>query len=116
MAVNGWLALILVYLFVTNLPVLALQQVDVTGTRHLQTEVVEAAQIDNRANLLTINLSAVARRVETHPWILFGIGLQAFPGCAAHRSGGKATRAMLTAGKLYYVDEEGEFFQQTTPR
>ncbi len=116
MAVNGVLALILVYLFVMNLPYFTLQQVDVSGTRHLtKQEVVEAAQIDNRANLLTINISAVARRVEAHPWIRSASVYRRFPGVLHIEVVERQPRAMLTAGKLYYVDEDGEFFSKRLP-
>jgi cell division protein FtsQ len=101
---------------VVNLPYFALQQVDVTGTKRLsKQEVIESAEIDSGANLLTVNIAAVARRVETHPWIRCASVYRRFPGVLQIEVVERQPRAMLTAGKLYYVDDRGEFFSKRLP-
>ncbi len=116
MAVNAVLVLILVYVVVVNLPYFTLQRVNVSGTTHLSTpEVMEAAEIAPGVSLLTLDISDLARKLGKHPWIRSASVYRRFPGTLLVEIQERQPKAILAAGKLYYVDEEGEFFSRRTP-
>ncbi|MEW6348211.1 MAG: FtsQ-type POTRA domain-containing protein [Thermodesulfobacteriota bacterium] len=115
MAVNAVLVLILAYVVVVNLPYFTLQRVEVSGTKRLSTqEVIESAQIESGASLLTVDIADLARRLETHPWVRSASVYRRFPGTLLIEIHERRPKAILAAGKLYYVDEEGEFFTRRT--
>jgi cell division protein FtsQ len=115
-AVDAVLALVLVYLFFLHMPYFNLQKVDVTGNHRLsRTEIIEAAEVEAGANLLTINLRALTDRLKRHPWIRSAVVYRRFPGQLIIEVEERAPRAILAAEKLYYVDEQAEFFSRLLP-
>lgn len=116
MAVDGILGGLLVYLVFMYLPYFNLQHVDVTGNRRLsRDEVVEAAEIEAGTNLLTVDLGAVTARLNRHPWIRSASAYRRFPGRLIVEIEERSPRAILAAGKLYYVDEQADFFSRLLP-
>ncbi len=116
MAIDSVLAVLLVYLVFMYLPYFNLQQVDVTGNQRLsRDEVVEAAEIEAGINLLTVNLGAITARLKRHPWIRSASVYRQFPGQLIVEIEERSPRAILAAGKLYYVDEQAEFFSRLLP-
>lgn len=116
LSVNAVLALLLLYLFFLHMPYFNLQHVDVTGNHRLsRAEIVEASEIDAGTNLLTMDLGAVADRLKRHPWIRSAVVYRRFPGQLIIEVEERAPRAILAAQKLYYVDEQAEFFSRLLP-
>ncbi len=115
-AIDTVLGGLLVYLVFMYLPYFNLQQVDVTGNRRLsRDEIVEAAEIEAGTNLLTVDLGAVTARLQRHPWIRSASAYRRFPGRLIVEIEERSPRAILAAGKLYYVDEQAEFFSRLLP-
>lgn len=115
-AVNGLLGLLLLYIVFLHLPYFNLQQVGVNGNRRLsREEVIEASQLEGGINLLTVSLSEVAERLKRHPWIRSATVYRRFPGRINVEIEERTPRAILAAGKLYYVDEQAEFFTRLFP-
>jgi cell division protein FtsQ len=114
--VNALFALLLVYVLFLHMPYFNLQHVDVTANQRLsRDEIVEAAEIEAGTNLLTMNLAAVATRLKRHPWIRSAAVFRRFPGHLIIEIEERTPRAILAAEKLYYVDEQAEFFSRLLP-
>jgi len=110
------LGLMLIYLLFLHVPYFNLQQVDVTGMRRLsRAEVVEAAEIEDGTNLLNVNLSAITERLRRHPWIRSASVYRRLPGRLIMEIEERTPRAILAAERLYYVDEQAEFFSRILP-
>jgi cell division protein FtsQ len=115
-AVNGVLGLLMLYIVFLHLPYFNLQQVGVNGNRRLsREEVIEASQLEGGINLVTVSLSDVAERLKRHPWIRSATVYRRFPGRINVEIEERTPRAILAAGKLYYVDEQAEFFTRLFP-
>jgi cell division protein FtsQ len=116
LTIDGILSLMLVYMLFLHMPYFNLQQVDVTGNHRLsRAEVIEASEIEDGINLLTVDLSAIAARLRRHPWIRFATVYRRFPGKLIIEIEERTPRAILAADKLYYVDEQAEFFTRLLP-
>jgi cell division protein FtsQ len=116
LTLDAILTLLLLYMLFLHMPYFNLQQVDITGNRRLsRPEVIEASEIEDGINLLTVDLSAIAARLRRHPWIRFATVYRRFPGKLIIEIEERSPRAILAAGKLYYVDEQAEFFTRLLP-
>jgi cell division protein FtsQ len=116
LTLDAILVLLLLYMLFLHMPYFNLQQVDVTGNRRLsRPEVIEASEIEDGINLLTVDLSAIAARLKRHPWIRFATVYRRFPGKLIVEIEERTPRGILAAGKLYYVDEQAEFFTRLLP-
>ncbi len=114
--VNGALGLMLLYVVFLQMPYLNLQQVDVHGNRHLsREEVVEASDLEGGMNLLTVNLGSVAEKLKRHPWIRSASVFRRFPGRIIIEIQERIPRAILAAGRPYYIDETADYFTRVFP-
>ena len=114
--VDAVLVLLLLYLVFLHMPYFNLQQVDVTGNHHLsREEVIEASELERGINLLTVNLGGIAEQLKRHPWIRSASVYRRFPGRIIVEIRERTPRAILAAGKLYYVDEQAEFYTRLFP-
>lgn len=110
------LVILLVYLLFLYSSYFNLQQVEVIGNRHLsRAEVVEASELERGINLLTVNLATITARLKRHPWIRVATVYRRFPGQLIIEIEERTPRAILSAGKLYYVDHQAEFFTRLLP-
>jgi cell division protein FtsQ len=115
-SVDAIMGLALVYVLFLHMPYFNLQQVDVTGNRRLsRAEVMEASELEGNINLLTVDLSAIAAKLKRHPWIRSASVYRRFPGQLIIEIEERVPRAILAAGKLYYIDEQAEFFTRLLP-
>jgi len=115
-AVDAALGMLLLYIVFLHMPYFNLQQVDVNGNRRLsRVEVIEASELEGGMNLLTVSLSRVADRLRRHPWIRSASVGRRFPGRIIIEIEERTPRAVLAAGKLYYLDEQAEFFTRCLP-
>jgi cell division protein FtsQ len=116
LTIDAALGLFFVYLFFLHMPYFNLQQIDVTGNRRLsRNEVLEASGIEVGDNLLTIDLNAVAAGLKRHAWIRSASVHRRFPGQLIVEIEERAPRAILAAERLYYVDDQAEFFARLLP-
>ncbi|MBI5569247.1 MAG: FtsQ-type POTRA domain-containing protein [Desulfomonile tiedjei] len=114
--IDAILVLLMVYLFFLHMPYFNLQQVEVTGNRRLsRAEVVEASETVAGINLLTVDLAAIAARLQRHPWIHSAAVYRKFPGSLIIEIEERTPRAILSAEKLYYVDDRAQFFTRLLP-
>ena len=114
--VDAVLVLLLIYLVFLHMPYFNLQQVDVTGNHHLsREEVIEASELERGINLLTVNLGEIAEQLKRHPWIRSASVYRRLPGRITIEIRERTPRAILAAGKLYYVDEQAEFYTRLFP-
>jgi cell division protein FtsQ len=110
------LVVLLVYLLFLYSSYFNLQQVEVIGNRHLsRAEVVEASELEGGINLLTVDLAAVTERLKRQPWIRSASVYRRFPGQLILEIEERTPKAILAAGKLYYVDLRAEFFTRLLP-
>jgi cell division protein FtsQ len=115
-AIDAVLGLLLLYIVFLHLPYFNLGHVEVTGTRRLsREEVIEASELESGINLLTINLSGITDKLRRHPWIRSASVYRQFPGRMIIEVEERTPRAILAAGKLYYVDEHAEYFTRLLP-
>jgi cell division protein FtsQ len=116
LTIDAILVVLLAYLFFLHMPYFNLQQVEVTGSRRLsRAEVIEASETVSGINLLTVDLGAIAARLQRHPWIRSASVYRRFPGSLIIEIEERTPRAILAAEKLYYVDERAEFFTRLLP-
>lgn len=116
LGVDAILGLMLVYTLFLKGPYLTLREVDVAGIKRLsQAEVIEAAELEGQINLLTVDLGAIAARLKRHPWIRSASVYRRFPGQLILEIEERSPRAILAAEKLYYVDEQADFFTRLLP-
>ncbi|HMK35545.1 MAG TPA: FtsQ-type POTRA domain-containing protein [Desulfomonilaceae bacterium] len=115
-SINAVLGLLIAYMLFLHMPYFNVQQVDVTGNRRLsRTEVIEASEMDGNMNLLTVDLNAIAEKLRRHPWIRSASVYRRLPGQIIVEIDERTPRAIVCAGKLYYVDEQAELFTRLLP-
>jgi cell division protein FtsQ len=116
LGVNCVLGLLIAYMLFLHTHYFNLEQVDVTGIRRLsRAEVIEASEIDSSMSLLTADLNSIAERLRRHPWVRSASVLRRFPGQLIIEIDERIPRGILSAGKLYYVDDQGEPFTRLLP-
>ncbi len=116
LAVDSILGALLLYLVFLHMPYFNLQQVDVTGNQRLsKEEVIEASELEAGMNLLAVNLASIAGRLKRHPWIRSASVYRRLPGRMIIEIHERTPRAILAAGKLYYVDGQADFFTRVLP-
>jgi cell division protein FtsQ len=116
LGVNCVLGLLIAYMLFLHSHYFNLEQVDVTGIRRLsRAEVIEASEIDSGMSLLTADLNSIAERLRRHPWVRSASVLRRFPGQIIIEIDERIPRGILAAGKLYYVDDQGEPFTRLLP-
>lgn len=114
--VDVFLGVLLIGLFLIYTPYFNLRQVDVVGNQRLSSaEVIETSGMEGGTNLLTIDLGQIAARLRRHPWIRTATVYRRLPGQLIVEIDERTPRAILAAGKLYYVDEQAEFFTRLLP-
>ncbi|MGO9119146.1 MAG: cell division protein FtsQ/DivIB [Desulfomonilaceae bacterium] len=116
LTIDAVLGLIFVYFFFLLMPYFNLQQIDVTGNRRLSyAEIIEASDLKIGANLLTIDLNKIVVELKRNAWIRSAIVHRRFPGQLILEIEERTPRAILAADKIYYVDDQAEFFARLLP-
>ncbi|MEW6531505.1 MAG: FtsQ-type POTRA domain-containing protein [Thermodesulfobacteriota bacterium] len=116
LCVNASLAVLLAYVIFLHFPYFTLHHVEVMGNHRLSgAEVIEASEVETGTNLLTLDLGVVAGRLKRHPWVKAVSVYRRLPGSLVIEIQERNPRAILAAGKLYYVDEQGEIFTRVLP-
>lgn len=114
--VDCLLFILFVGLLLVYLPYFNLREVEVVGNRRLsRAEVVEASGMESGINLLTVDLGSIAARLCRHPWVRSASVYRRFPGRIVLEVEERTPKAILAANKLFYVDEQAEFFTRLLP-
>ncbi len=116
LAVDAVLVLCMIYMLLGRIPYFNLQHVEVTGNKGIsQAELIEAADVKLGMNLLLIDLDEISARVRKHPRVRSASVFRRLPGRLSIELEERIPRAVLAAGRLYYVDENGEIISRLTP-
>ncbi len=117
LSIDAVLAILIVYMMFLHTAYFNVQHVEVVGNRRLSwKEVVEASEVHSGVNLLTVDLNAIADRLRRHPWIRAASVYRRFSGQTMIIEVDERTpRGILAAGKLYYLDDQGEICTRVLP-
>jgi len=107
------LAFISVYQFLSTSPYFRLQNIVVTGVNDdLREEIVKISGITEMGNLLAIDLTAIKRNIEGHPWIKSVFLKKKFPHTLYIKAENEESVAIvLLEEKMYLMDREGVIFK-----
>lgn len=78
-------------------------------------EIVSQASLQKGENILSIDLVAASKRLESHPWISRAILKRTLPGTLQIYLTEREPRAVIVLDDLYLVDRQGEIFKRATP-
>jgi cell division protein FtsQ len=108
------LAFVSTYHFLSSSPYLRLQKIIVTGVNDdLREELIKISGITQRQNLLSLNLAAIKRNIERHPWIKSVFLKKEFPHTLIIKvENEEAVAIVLLKEKMYLMDSEGVMFKE----
>ncbi len=116
LTIDAVLGALILYVVFLHTAYFNLHHVEVTGNRRLsRAEIIEAAEVHSGVNLLTVDLNAVTDKLRRHPWVRAAVVYRRLPGQMIIEVDERTPRAILAAGKLYYLDEQGEVFTRLFP-
>lgn len=94
-------------------PTFALEHVGFTGlARATDAELVRLSGVARGQNLWRLDVGALERAMQTHPWVRSVEMTRQFPRGLAVQVEEHAPAAFVTLGDLYVVDEQGEPFKR----
>jgi len=94
--------------FFTTSPRFAVSRVTVTGNEMVKNpELREALKSVSRQNIFLIDLEAVARQFEAHPWVKTAAVRKVFPSSLHVQLRERAPFARIQHGETYVMDSEG---------
>jgi len=89
----------------------AVQEVEVVTAGNVKKEaILERAAVPARANIFSLNLDDVKKRVEEEPWIYSATVVRALPNKIQIYYREQVPKAILGAGSMYYLNAEGKPF------
>lgn len=104
---------------VRSAPLFALQSVDLQITPELHvagypvpSQLIAEANVHNGESLLRLDLVAVQKRLEALPWVREAHVSRRFPNRLLLQVYVYEPRAILSTGKLYYVNDQGKIFKE----
>jgi cell division protein FtsQ len=105
------------YLFLCGAPFLSLKEIRIEGNNRIQKEEILAiAGLEDRPNLLTLDIKTLSRRLAKHPWIDEFMVRRVFPDSLRIVIREKNPVALIRLGGLYYMDTKGEVIDQAGGR
>jgi len=105
------------YLFLRGAPFLRLKEVEIEGNRRVPTdEILAIAEVEDKPNILSLDIKALNRRLEGHPWIEGSTIKRIFPDGIRIVIQERKPMALIHLGRLYYVDVNGEIFHEASGR
>lgn len=117
MGVTGWLFLYLYHHFLHS-PYLRLRHLEVYGLEApLKQEIVRVCGLDQNTGILAVNLKALRRRIEAHPWIRSARVQRRLPDTIIVEAEKERPVAMAAwKGRLVYVNDREEIFKTVEPQ
>ncbi len=102
-----------VYHYLLTSPYLELDHVEVQGVqKELKAELLKRADLAPKVSLLALNLRALKKRLEEHPWIRSVQLERKFPHTLLVRAEKQEPRAILLCNGMYYLNRFGEAFKK----
>jgi len=116
----GFVLMGLVFIFaydaLTQCDYFKAEAVEVSGARHLSKEaILETAEIEERVNIVAVNLSLTQRRLEAAPWIKSAAIRREFPSRINISVKEHEPLAVLDVGRFFLIDTNGGIFKEAAP-
>jgi hypothetical protein len=97
--------------FLLTSPRFAVQSVEVVTEGKVDREaVLRRADVPLKSNIFSLDLEAIKRKVEEEPWVYSATVVRALPNKIQIHYKPQVPRAILNAGAMYYLNEEGRPF------
>lgn len=110
------LAFIFAYDALTQCDYFSAESIEVNGARHLSKKaVLEAAGLEEGANIVAVNLSLTRRRLEAAPWISSAAIQRELPARLTISVKEHEPLAVLDVGRFFLIDREGGIFKEADP-
>ncbi len=110
------LGVALLYLVFIRIPYFRLQQMEINSDGQLsRQEIIDASGVAPDANMLLMDLVEISENLKRHPRIASASVYRRFPGRLLIEITERRPVAIVSAERLYYVDEDGEVFTRVLP-
>jgi cell division protein FtsQ len=104
---------VLLYSYLLTSPYIRLEQVEIAGVDEgMKKELQSMSGLNFELSLLAINVDEVQKTLEKHPWIRAVEVEKEFPHTLLIRVEKEEPRAIVAAGKLYYMNRFGKMFKE----
>lgn len=99
------------WFYVMTTPYFRISRINIEGNGEATKEsILQAAAIDGGANIFSVNLGDVGRRIEAIPWVKKVSLARVFPDELHIKIVERRPVALINLGRFYYFDEEGNIF------
>jgi cell division protein FtsQ len=108
---------VVLYGYLLTSPYIRLEQLEIVGVDEaMSKELEEMSGLNFELTLLAINVDEVQKRLEKHPWVRTAEVEKQFPHGLLIRVEKEEPRALVSAGKLYYMNRAGKVFKEVGPK
>jgi cell division protein FtsQ len=107
---------VVLYSYLLTSPYIRLEQVEIVGVDEgMKKELQRMSGLNFDLSLLAINVDEVQKKLEKHPWVRAVEVEKQFPHALLIRVEKEEPRAIVVAGKLYYMNRFGKVFKEVGP-
>ncbi|MBW1711959.1 MAG: FtsQ-type POTRA domain-containing protein, partial [Deltaproteobacteria bacterium] len=111
------LGLVAGYQALLTSPFFEMKRLTISGHQRLsRTEITKLTGLKPGMSLLRLNLKAVRTRLEASPWVAQAHLRRVLPDELRIHLVERRPRAILAAGDLWYVDDQGQVFKKVNPK
>jgi cell division protein FtsQ len=104
------------YRWSTTTPLFSLREVRFSGLSHAtEADLLARSGLHPGANLMTVDLAAAARSMESHPWVVSARLSRSLPARVVAEIAEHRPAAQVQLGGLYLLDDEGRVFKRAGP-
>jgi cell division protein FtsQ len=104
---------IYLYQYLISSPYVKLKEVRIIGVDDkIKRELIEISDLDSEKSLLTIDLKAIKKKMESLPWVRKVELEKSFPNVLLVRVEKEIPFAIVVLDKLYYIDRRGVPFKE----
>jgi cell division protein FtsQ len=112
LSIGAWQA----WRWATASPMFTLREFRFTGLSHAtEAELIRRSGLALGDNLFRADLPRAARAIESHPWIAAALIERRLPGTLLIRVEEHRPAALVQAGGIYVLDDEGRLFKKAAP-
>lgn len=102
--------------FVADNRYFAVRQIEVHGGDKVRgDEIVAMAGLRQGMNIWSVDAVAIEKKIAKHPWVRQVLVRRDFPRRIVIAVEERAPKAIVGAGKLYYIDADGAVFKEVEP-
>ncbi|MGV8073924.1 MAG: cell division protein FtsQ/DivIB [Syntrophobacteraceae bacterium] len=96
-------------------PWLRVEEIQITGIKHMQrSDILNALEVPRNTGVLNLKLSDLAKRLETLPWLRTSVIRLDLPGRIVVEATEREPLAVVCADDFLLLDSEGKLFTRTT--